>query len=241
MRTMHRLVRIVAVMLAIGAIVAGVYIFARARPQDVPWTALDLAQPIGAFTGRKITALGDEPRECRRLMTQAGAKHAIVPPFGGDGQCLVPNGLKLEGGARKIMFSPDSPTITCPVAAALSVWEWEVIQPAAQRIFGQRIAAIDHLGSYNCRRIAGSEDSWSQHATANAIDIAAFTLADGTRISVLADWKEGGKKAAFLRAARDGACDLYATVLSPDYNAAHADHFHLDQAVRGPLSWRSCR
>ena len=47
--------------------------------------------------------------------------------------------------------------------------------------------------------------------------------------------------AAFLREVRDGACDLFATVLSPDYNAAHADHFHLDQAARGAIGWRGCR
>ena len=40
---------------------------------------------------------------------------------------------------------------------------------------------------------------------------------------------------------RDGACDLFATVLSPDYNAAHADHLHFDQAMRGAMGWRGCR
>lgn len=242
MRNWHRLVRITAIALTIALLAAGIYVFSRERPQDVPWTALDLAQPIGVFTGRKITALADDPAQCRALLERAGARHDIVEPFGSAGQCWVENGLKLAGGARNIMLSPDSPSISCPVAAALSVWEWEVIQPSAQRIFGQRVDSIDHLGSYNCRKIAGSEEgSWSQHSTANAIDVAAFTLADGTKISVLSDWNEGGKKAEFLRSVRDGACDLYATVLSPDYNAAHADHFHLDQAVRGALRPRSCR
>ena len=45
----------------------------------------------------------------------------------------------------------------------------------------------------------------------------------------------------FLRRVRDGACGLFATVLSPDYNAAHRDHLHLDQADRGMGGWRSCR
>jgi hypothetical protein len=40
---------------------------------------------------------------------------------------------------------------------------------------------------------------------------------------------------------RDGACRLFATTLSPDYNAAHADHLHLDQANRGAGGWRACR
>ena len=81
---------------------------------------------------------------------------------------------------------------------------------------------------------------WSEHATANAIDIAGFVIEDGTRISVLRDW-DAGERGRFLDDVRDGACDLFATVLSPDYNAAHRDHLHLDQASRGAFGWRACR
>ncbi|WP_163981017.1 extensin family protein, partial [Raoultella ornithinolytica] len=65
--------------------------------------------------------------------------------------------------------------------------------------------------------------------------------ADGTRIGVLEDWEAGGEKAAFLREVRTGACRLFSTVLSPDYNAAHRDHLHLDEAKQGELGWRACR
>jgi hypothetical protein len=94
------------------------------------------------------------------------------------------------------------------------------------------------MGSYNCRNVRGGS-SPSQHSNANAIDISAFILADGTRISVLDDWDDDGKKGAFLRAVRDGACDIFATTLSPDYNAAHANHFHLDLAARTG-GWSVC-
>ena len=68
-----------------------------------------------------------------------------------------------------------------------------------------------------------------------------FELADGRRISVLRDWQGRPQDAAFLRAARDAACRVFSTVLSPDYNAAHRDHLHLDTANRGPGGWRACR
>ena len=69
---------------------------------------------------------------------------------------------------------------------------------------------------------------------ANAVDIAGFRLADGDADQRrLATGATTGAKGRFLREVRDGACDLFATVLSPDYNAAHRDHFHLDQAARG--------
>jgi len=55
------------------------------------------------------------------------------------------------------------------------------------------------------------------------------------------DWTGAGVEAAFLRDVRDGACDLFSTVLSPDYNTAYRDHFHLDQAERGATGWRGCR
>ena len=120
--------------------------------------------------------------------------------------------------------------------------EWQVVQPAALRHFNQPVRSISHFGSYSCRRIYGrSHGHFSEHATADAIDISAFRLKDGRRISVVNDWKGEGKDAAFLHDVRDGACALFSTVLSPDYNAAHRDHFHLDQAERGATGRRACR
>ena len=55
---------------------------------------------------------------------------------------------------------------------------------------------MEHYGSYSCRRLYGrSEGAWSEHASANAVDIAGFRLADGRRVSVLGDWQGGGARA----------------------------------------------
>lgn len=79
----------------------------------------------------------------------------------------------------------------------------------------------------------GGATPWSEHASGNAVDIAALVLADGTRISVLGDWNgENPDKALFLRQVSDGACRAFATVLGPDYNAAHRNHLHLAMAGR---------
>ena len=52
-----------------------------AHPQDVPWTKLDLDQPIGRFTGPKLAALGDDPRRCRALAArQSIPRPADRPP-----------------------------------------------------------------------------------------------------------------------------------------------------------------
>lgn len=224
--------------------VAAFMLFSHARrhPEDMPWTPLDLGQPIGLFTGRKLAALTGDFAECRALLERAGVRYTALPPRTA-GQCRYADAVHLApGGARSIAYVPRDLGTSCAVAAALAVWEWEVVQPAALRHFGTTVTRIDHFGSYSCRRLYGrGKGDWSEHATADAIDIGGFRLADGTRITVAADWRGGGAEAAFLREVRDGACDLFATTLSPDYNAAHADHLHLDQAERGSMGWRACR
>jgi len=243
MRRFLLLVRIFLILSLLVAIGFGLLVFSRERPEDVPWTALDLAQPVGAFTGRKLAALTGDAPQCRALLDRAGVRTTALPARNDGARCGYADALRFgEGGARQIAFAPAGLGVSCPVAAALAVWEWEVVQPAALRHFGRRVTRIDHFGSYSCRRLYGRDGgNWSEHATADAIDIAGFRLDDGRRITVVKDWDGERPNAAFLREVRDGACDLFATTLSPDYNAAHADHLHLDQAERGATGWRACR
>ena len=219
------------------------YGYGRNHPEDLPWTDLDLARPVGAFTGRKLAELGGEGERCKWLLSRAGIAYNALPQLSYVPQCGYEDAVRFTGGgALDIAYRPADLGTSCPVAAALALWEWHVVQQAAVKHFRQKIASIDHFGSYSCRRLYGrSEGGWSEHATANAVDIAAFRLEDGRRISVVGDWKGEDTKARFLRDVRDGACRLFATVLSPDYNAAHRDHLHFDQAERGALGWRGCR
>jgi hypothetical protein len=227
-----------AVLLAL--LLAG-WAFVRQRPQDLPWTTLDLARPIGLFTGRKLAALTGDPAQCRALLDRAGIAYRAMPP-GGKGRCAFRDSVRLTPDREAVALSPASVAPSCPVAAALKLWEWHVVQTAAQRLLGQSVRTVTHLGAYSCRRLYGRDaGAFSEHATADAIDIAGFVLEDGRRIAVAADWAGEGKDAAFLHAVRDGACGLFSTVLSPDYNAAHRDHLHLDQAERGATGWRACR
>ena len=213
---------------------------ARRHPQDLPWTELDLRQPVGTFTGRKLAGLGSDPPRCRALLARAGAAFTALPPRRESAQCGFRDAVRF--GPREIGYRPADLGLACPLAAALLVWEREVVQAAAQRHFGRRVTAIDHYGGYSCRRLYGrGESAWSEHAGANALDVAAFRLGDGTRIAVVSDWRDHGARGRFLREVRDGGCRLFATVLSPDYNEAHRDHLHLDQADRGEWGWRACR
>jgi hypothetical protein len=232
---------LVAAALALAGLLAWGY--ARNHPEDVPWTELDLAQPVGAFTGRKLAALAGDAAECRTLLRRAGIRFTALPPRRAGKRCGYDEAVRfVRGGSLSVAYRPGDLGTSCPVAAGLALWEWHVVQPAALRHFGMKIVSIDHFGSYSCRRLYGrAEGAWSEHAAANAVDIAAFRLADGRRVSVAADWGEAGPKGRFLRDVRDGACRLFASTLSPGYNDAHRDHFHLDQAKRGAMGWRACR
>lgn len=235
--TLRRLV----ILAGMSALLLIGYAMLRQRPQDLPWTDLDLSQPIGLFTGRKLAALTGDTRQCRALLDKAGIAYVAMQP-GGEAQCAYADAVRLKRDKGAIALVPAGVAPSCPVVAALKLWEWQVVQPAAQQAFGQPVRSITHFGSYSCRRMYGrSQGDFSEHATADAIDISGFVLADGRRISVVGDWKGEGKDAVFLRQVRDGACGLFSTVLSPDYNAAHRDHFHLDQAERGATGWRACR
>jgi hypothetical protein len=243
LRRLRGLVKAVILLglLAVGGLLLWGY--ARNHPEDMPWTALDLTRPVGAFTGRKLTALVDEGERCHALMEQAGIAFDILPPLRASDQCGYDEAVRLRpGGALEMTWRPAGLGTRCAVAASLALWEWHVVQPAALAAFGQEVRSVEHFGSYSCRRLYGrDEGAWSEHAGANAVDIAGFILADGSRVSVLRDWDDEGPRGRFLREVRDGACRLFATVLSPDYNRAHADHFHFDHAQRGAYGWRGCR
>jgi hypothetical protein len=169
------------------------------------------------------------------LLAEAGVRFGTLPRIG-SGACALTDRTALSGQnvtRLQVPLRPREPASTCAVAAGLTLWLRDGVQPAAQRHLGHRVIALEHLGTVNCRRIGGgSEGQWSEHATGNAIDISAFILADGRRVSLLDHWDAPDGRSAFLRDARDAACEIYSTTLSPDYNRAHADHFHFDMASR---------
>lgn len=118
--------------------------------------------------------------------------------------------------------------VQCNVAKAFGDWARFGVDRAARELLGSPVARIETMGSYSCRNIAGS-DQRSAHARAEAIDVSAFVLADGRRIVLKRDW-HGGDAATreFLRVVHKSACKRFGTVLGPQYNAAHEDHFHLE-------------
>jgi hypothetical protein len=125
-------------------------------------------------------------------------------------------------------------TLACPIVSALDHWLAESVQPAAQRWFSGRVVEIKQISAYSCRGMNGNPGAHiSEHAFGNALDIAAFTLADGRRISVRDGWHGMPEEQGFLRDVQAAACQQFNTVLAPGSNAYHHDHIHVDLMRRG--------
>ncbi len=172
-------------------------------------------------------------REQRQCMANLGAQHAVFTPVTDR---YYGNGCSTLGTVKLSALNTDSATVsvtnlgpvTCTTATPFAAWARYGVDRAAQQILGSRILSIETYGSYNCRNVAGTARR-SGHATANAIDVSGFVLADGRRISVLDDWSGGSPaERRFLRVVHDSACKRFGTTLGPDYNEAHKNHFHLE-------------
>lgn len=199
-----------------------------------PWAPLDVRVAPNLLTPFKLARLQDDPALCDQALGTSSLRFSRQADSDPSARCPLQNTLRIQGGDVALSSSF---LASCPLAVAYVLFDIHTLQPAAQAVFGQRVTRIDHLGSFACRNVYNRANSrLSQHASANALDIAGFRLADGQRITLLKDWNDDGDKGRFLRRVRDGACKNFSTVLGPEYNAAHRDHFHLDMGL-----WQVCR
>ena len=121
--------------------------------------------------------------------------------------------------------------MACPLSRIFVAWVRNGVVPAGREILGSEVRRVESFGTYSCRNVVGTASSnrLSEHATAGAVDVAAFVLADGRRITIERDWRNPDPAVQdFLQTIRRSACKRFGTVLSPDYNAAHYNHLHLD-------------
>lgn len=196
-----------------------------------PLAPLDIAEPPTIFTAAKLARLKDDAAACFAALDGARIDYLRVADRTTGVGCgfsaaavLHRSQISWGGGVR----------LSCPMLAAMAVWERHDVQPLAKAILGSPVVRVNHLGSYACRNVNNAEKGRrSEHAQANAIDVAGFTLADGRRIAVRDAWGREGPESQFLHAIRDRACGRFSAVLGPSYNRLHADHFHFDM---GPFS-----
>ncbi len=110
-------------------------------------------------------------------------------------------------------------------------FERDVLQPAARRHYGVPVTQMKHLSSYRCSNIAGTRNL-SEHSKANALDVSSFVFADGRSVSLIKGWGGTRRERKFLRELKAGACKIFGTTLTPNYNRDHYNHFHFDGKTR---------
>lgn len=236
MRALRRLYHVCVIVILAGAAIA---FAARTGIWTLPTTILpplDLKQETAWFMDWRIAALGSSRTLCRHVLDQGPLNAEPIADVPVREGCGIVNGVRLvRAGGVKVSLD----RISCPLAAALSLWIEHQVQREAKMRLHAGVAAIQHFGGHACRNIKGP--AWlpavrSEHATGNAIDIAAFVLTDGRSVRVKQHWSGKGPEGEFLRAVHASACAYFRVVLGPDYNELHRDHFHFDRG-----SFSRCR
>lgn len=211
-----------------------------------PFAPLDVAEAPNWLTPLKLRRARADPAACLATLQRAGLRFEPVPDRPLQQGCGLENAVRLRAG-REVALGAAT-LLSCRAALSFAMWERHALQPLARLHFGRPAVSVQHLGSYACRDINTGDGRAtgrrSRHATADALDIAGVTLEGGRSIVLRRDaarpWADGRGAAdsvqAFLFDLHAGACRSFDGVLGPGYNAAHADHFHVE--VGG---WPMCR
>jgi hypothetical protein len=244
--------------------------------KTVAWSNSDVAEAVSM---------------CRKQLADVTLDFERLPPLK-EGNCGTPVPILIRSIGSDPVVAIDPPaTMTCKMAVTLDTWLKEQVQLTATELFGTQVVKLRNAASYKCRnRYGGANTKISQHALANALDISAFVLASGERVTVLDDWPHvappmptpkpnadaetrdaempeaaiaatkimavpalppappplaeppgdqplgeqprGQPKSAFVKKMHLEACKMFGTVLGPEANDAHKDHFHLDMKPR---------
>ncbi len=197
----------------------------------VPDSSEETPRSTAPVSAPPPVAVSKEAQLCLAGLSQTGSRFSPLPDRYYGAGCKAVNSVQLsalQGDRSEFGLSNIGP-VTCPAAQTFAGWARFGVDRAARQILGSPLARIETMGSYSCRNVAGTSRR-SAHSRAAAIDVAGFVLADGRRISVKADWNGGdAREREFLRVVHKSACKRFGTVLGPGYNAAHQDHFHLEQ------------
>ncbi len=185
------------------------------------------ARPAGfakLFQKRDRTSYSKKGSVCGVNAIKGTTQQSFGNPGGG---CGISSPVKVTevSGVRLSTAA----TIDCKTAKALNSWVQKGIKPAFGRK-GGGVKEIKVVASYACRRRNNRPSGkLSEHAKGHAVDLAAIRLNDGTEVSVLKDWRSK-KWSKAMRNVHKSACGPFGTVLGPNADRYHQDHFHVDTA-----------
>jgi hypothetical protein len=166
---------------------------------------------------------------CQELLQARGATFEMTEAFHTDGGCGMDEPVMLRTGIAEL--GPDA-ELECAMALKWLDFDQRVIQPLALEHFEQPISYIHQLSGYSCRTSTGNRRKLSQHSFGLALDVEGFELPDGRQISVQNEYFADSDEGQFLREVAERACGFFSTVLTPNSDAHHHNHFHLDLDMR---------
>ena len=168
-----------------------------------------------------------ETQACYADLSRENVRYSPLPDRDYGGGCQVIGAVQLLDIGVPVTGIK---AMRCGLAETFIGWTRNAVAPAAWQLLGSQLVRIETMGTYACRNTVGTAvERLSGHALANAVDVSAFILADGRRISVRDGWRSDDTNVQrFWKAIHASACKRFGTVLSPDYNAAHQDHLHLE-------------
>jgi hypothetical protein len=211
-----RIVRVLAPTAAAVLLVSGCSTTPQFVAKDDPWRGAEERACLGSGV----------VRESPYIRTRSS--------LGGPAPCGAERPFEVAAVADGRVGLQPAALLRCPMIPQVDRWVATSVDPAAQRHLGTTVAELKVAASYSCRPI---NHQWggrlSEHGHANALDVAAFVLADGRTVTVKAGWNGNEGERAFLRSIHQGACSEFTTVLGPNADSYHRDHFHLDLARHG--------
>lgn len=191
-------------------------LFRSLRPNDRPKSVEDKARSKQAARARGAVC-GDP--DIQGL--------AIGPVPGKLNGCGVEQAVRVSS-VSGVALSTHA-VMDCTTAKSLKRWIETGMKPAVKRR-GGGVAQIKVAAHYACRTRNNQPGAKiSEHGRGRAIDISAFRLRDGSEITVLNGW-QNRKDGKILRQMHGAACGPFGTVLGPNANRFHLDHFHFDTA-----------
>lgn len=189
-----------------------------------------IPSPQARRPGRNVPPPVDDARAMRACMVDLaalGARVQALPDRSWANGCSATKAVKLVAIGIPVT---NLGAVKCGLALPFTQWLQQAVQQAARARLGTTVTKVESFGSFACRpvnNVAGNV--MSEHGRADAIDIAAFALADGRRITVKDGWNgTDAATRAFLRDLHKAACQRFNVVLGPDANAFHHDHLHFD-------------
>lgn len=199
-----------------------------------PFTPLAMTDPPGWMMRYKLQRLSRDPAACLAVLESARQQgfihYRVVPDIQGD--CPLEQPLRVSGFGEVTLSS--SFLASCPMAVSSTLFVVNSQLALKQAGIDSPLSRIAHVGSYACRNIYHRQQGrLSEHATADAWDISGFQLANGRWLQVGKNWQQPADAAAGLHALWRTGCATFGNALGPDYNAAHAGHFHLGMRGAG--------